>query len=56
MAVINKIIRLMGNGADNGFESYYTALARRQGGPNANEARRDYEQIRHILDKAFIIG
>ncbi|HET7037676.1 MAG TPA: hypothetical protein VFI42_18470 [Thermomicrobiaceae bacterium] len=56
MAVINKIMRLVGSGTDNGFESYYTALARRQGGPNASEARRDYERIRHILDKAFIIG
>ena len=55
MAVFNKFVRFMTAGGDNGFESYYTSLARRtQDGPNAREARRDYEVIRRVKDRAII--
>lgn len=55
MAVFNKFVRFMAGNGDSGFEKYYTTLARRnEGGPSAAEARRDYEVIRRVKDRAVI--
>jgi hypothetical protein len=39
--------------ADNGFESYYGAIVRKQpeGGPTAAEARRDYRSVRSSVTR-----
>lgn len=41
---------------DREFESYYGGLLmhRREGGPSAAEARRDYEPVRKVIDRAII--
>jgi len=41
---------------DREFESYYGGLLmhKREGGPSAAEARRDYEPVRRVIDRAVI--
>jgi hypothetical protein len=55
---ISRIVHFLSKGParDSQFESYYGALARSRynGGPNASEARRDFEVIRRTADRAVI--
>ncbi len=45
-----------GSGADLMFEDYYSALLTRTGAgaPSADEARRDFESVRRIVNRALI--
>lgn len=56
MNMITRFVRSMRNGVagtDSGFEAYYGALARTQtnGGPSAQEARRDYQAARQSVNR-----
>lgn len=54
MNPIKKLFRsFTGDVADAGFESYYGMLVRHQanGGPSADEARRDYATVRESLTR-----
>lgn len=37
---------------DAGFEAYYGAIIRQDGGPNAEEARRDYQNAQRLSLRA----
>lgn len=58
MTAISRLIHSFGAnaGRDAEFEQYYGSLIlnRRNGGPSAAEARRDYASVRKHLDRAFI--
>ncbi|MBX6343181.1 MAG: hypothetical protein IRY97_12030 [Thermomicrobiaceae bacterium] len=43
-------------GRDDTFESYYGSLVlrRQEGAPTAEEAKRDFEPVRRLMDKAVI--
>jgi hypothetical protein len=47
---------LMGNPTDGPFQTYYGALLRdrQEGGPNAQEARRDFENVRQSVSRISV--
>ena len=56
MNMITRFVRSMRTGvvgSDSGFEAYYGALTRTlgNGGPSAQEARRDYQAARQSLNR-----
>lgn len=59
MAAMNRFKSMFSNakvGGDSLFQSYYGSLLqdRQEGGPNAQEARRDFEQIRASISRLSV--
>lgn len=58
MSRMSKLVRYFtdGRGRDLGFETYYGSLIMRRsdGVPTAAEARRDYESVRRLMDRAIV--
>ena len=61
MAKMNRFRNMFSNtstqfGGDSLFQSYYGSLLqdRQEGGPNAQEARRDFEQIRSSVSRLSV--
>lgn len=59
MATMNRFKNMFSKtqfGGDSLFQSYYGSLLRdrQEGGPNAQEARRDFEQIRASVSRLSI--
>lgn len=58
MTTLNRLMTLIASnrGRDMQFENYYGSLVRNRidGGPTAAEARRDFEPVRRLIDRAVI--
>ncbi|ACZ39343.1 hypothetical protein [Sphaerobacter thermophilus] len=58
MSRLTRLVQILAprSGRDEGFESYYGSilLTRQDGTPSAEEARRDFEPVRRIMDRAVI--
>ena len=59
MFAVNRVKRMFAGGQvfnDSPFENYYGSLLRdrQEGGPNAQEARRDFENIRQSISRLSI--
>lgn len=58
MSRLNKLVRFLTprRGRDTEFETYYLSvlMSRGEGVPSAEEARRDYEPVRRVIDRAVI--
>jgi len=58
MSRLTRLVQILAprGGRDEGFESYYGSilLTRQDGAPSAEEARRDFEPVRRIMDRAVI--
>lgn len=54
---LKRLLRRSGESvSDPTFASYYSALVMgvRSGAPSVEEARRDFEVVRRVLDRAFV--